>query len=409
MTRLSANDAGHVITTLGEELSGRRHARATVELDGNAAVLYVLARAHRPDGPSLEIRIGDNYVGVIEARDDSVLTWHELNLPEGIGSGPTQVVLSSSGEAMNGWSLGVDYKVEGGDSLSIDGGATWSSDRIGYMQLAPGRYIVRARVQGGEDPSPAAHSWEQDSQPFEEFYSRIPVEAIRAKNPWAAVQILSTWVARSWTYRNTSQALQYAPWDPTTILGWGERGKGHGGNLPVAMCVHYGVVFVAACQALGITARCAPLTGSINGFDGHFVAEVWMERWGRWVMVDPTYDVTIEGPDGPADLRTIRNIGSDLKPYVRAGDGIELLLATKPGRQWFDDIFLQGVCFRNRSLWPRSDFLSRVDLTPPGHGTSSYSELDLVWEARSRDRGFGMFRSFADDAWFDAPPAKQSV
>lgn len=401
MTRLSANDRGHVITTLGEEVNARRHARAWVQLDGGPATLYVLARSHRADGPPLRVQIGA-FSAEIPARDDGVMTWHELDLPAGVGSGDVSAVLSSDGTALSSWSLAVDHTVAG-DELSVDGGRTWSSERIGYMRVGAGRYVVRARTAAGEDPAPVEHVWETDPEAFAELAARLPQAAREAPSQWEAVRALSTWVAKSWTYRNTSEALQYAPWDPVTILEWGERARGHAGNLPVVMCVHYAVVLAAACQALGIKARCAALTGTINGFNGHFVAEVWVEQWERWVMVDPTYDVVIEGPDGFADLRTIRELG-DLRPYVRAGDGIEALLQTEAGRDWFEEVFLPGVCFQNRSVWPRSDFLSRPELSPPGHGTSSYSELDLVWEAASRDRGFGMFRYFAENSWFDAPP-----
>jgi transglutaminase-like putative cysteine protease len=202
--------------------------------------------------------------------------------------------------------------------------------------------------------------------------------------------------------------MQYAPWDPPTILSWGAREQGHAGHLPVVMCVQYAVVLTAACQALGIPARCAALTGSVNGFDGHFVSEVWIERWGRWVMIDPTFDVTVTTDDGPADLDTIRSLGADLRHHVTAGPGIEDRLSTSAGRLWYEENFLQGVCFRNRSLWPRSDFLSRPDLAPPGHGSTSYSELDLVWEEQCRDNGFGMFRFFAGKEWFEAPPSART-
>ena len=129
-----------------------------------------------------------------------------------------------------------------------------------------------------------------------------------------------------------------------------------------------------------------------------------MERWGRWVMVDPNFDLTIEGPDGPADLRTIRGLGEDLKSYVRAGTGIDSHLAVPAQRKWFEDVLLRGAVYRDRALWPRSDFLSRPELAPPGHGAAAYTELGIVWESRSADRGFGMFQLFGDNAWFDAPP-----
>ncbi len=64
----------------------------------------------------------------------------------------------------------------------------------------------------------------------------------------------------------------------------------------------------------------------------------------------------------------------------------------------------RGLSFRHRSLWPRADLLSHPEFSPPGHGSVSYCEADLVWETAHRDRGFGMFRYFADSDYFEAAP-----
>jgi hypothetical protein len=408
MSRLVANEAGRVVAPLGEEVNARRHARTTLAIGAEETTLYVLARSHRPDGPPLELHVGDTRVGALPATDDRVLTWRKLHVLSGLASGSYPVTLSSSGSAMDAWTLGVDHTTGGGDLLSIDGGRTWSADRIGYLHLAPGRYLIRARGEDGEDAPPPAHVWERPGHPaVEDFLRQLPAAALESSDPWTTVRTLSTWVCRSWQYRNTSEAMQYTPWDPPTILSWGAREQGHAGHLPVVMCVHYALVLTAACQALGIPARCAALTGSINGFDGHFVTEVWIERLGRWVMIDPTYDVTVTTADGPADLHTIRGLGADVGQHVTVGPGTEERCSTPAGRQWFEENLLRGVCFRNRSLWPRSDFLSRPDLTPPGHGSASYSELDLVWDEQCRDNGFGMFRYFASKEWFEAPPSRR--
>jgi hypothetical protein len=406
MSGLVTNETGRVVASLGEEVNGRRHARTELAIGSEQSSLYVLARSHRPDGPPLEVRIDGTPVGAFPASGDPVLSWRELTLPRGAGSATSSVTLSSSGSAMDAWSLGVDYTTGGGDQLSIDGGDTWSTDRIGHLHLAPARYVVRARVETAADPQPPAHSWEDRQHPMvQAFVDQLPAEALTSSDPLTTARALSTWVCRSWRYRNTSEATQYTPWDPPTILSWGAREQGHAGNLPVVMCVHYALVLTAACQALGIPARCAVLTGSVNGFDGHFVTEVWSERLGRWVMLDPTFDVVVDTPDGPADLKTIRDLGPEVRHHVVAGPGIEERLAMPSQRLWFEENLLRGVCFRNRSLWPRSDFLSRPDLTPPGHGSSSYTELDLVWDEQCRDNGFGMFRYFGGVEWFDAPPA----
>jgi hypothetical protein len=413
MSGLVTNETGRVVASLGEEVNGRRHARTELALGGDEATLFVLARSHRADGPPLDVRIDGTPVGAIPASGDHVLTWRELRLPRGTGSGTSvksSVTLSSAGHAMDAWSLGVDYTTGGGDQLSFDGGGTWSTDRIGHLHLAPGRYVVRARVENATDPRPPAHAWEDVRHPaVEAFVDRLPVAALASSDALTTARNLSTWVCRSWRYRNTGEATQYTPWDPPTILSWGASEQGHAGHLPVVMCVHYALVLTAACQALGIPARCAVLTGSVNGFDGHFVTEVWSEDLGRWVMLDPTFDVLVHTPDGPAGLDTIRALGAEVRHHVVAGPGIEDRLTMPSQRLWFEQNLLKGVCFRNRGLWPRSDFLSRPDLAPPGHGATSYTELDLVWDERCLDNGFGMFRSFAGVEWFNAPPTRSKV
>jgi len=406
MSRLVANESGRVIATLGEEVTGLRHARTVLRLDDAPATLYLLARPHRPDGPPLHVAVAGQEVGSLQASTAAdILTWHALELPGGIGPGEVPVALSSEGGGMAAWMLGVDHTT-GGDAVSTDGGDTWVDRRVGHLHLGPGRYVVRARVAGGDDPLPPRHTWEDPNHPaVRALHDQLPAEALNAEDSWTAVRALSTWVCRSWDYRNTTEAAQYAPWDPLTILDWGARSCGHGGQTPVVMCVHYAIVLAAACQALGIPARCAALTGSINGFDGHFVTEVWSAELGRWVMVDPTFDVTLSGPDGPADLPTIQAMGANIsRDAVAAGPGLESRLSAPASQEWFETNLLRGVCFRNRSVWPRSDFLSRPDLSPPGHGATAYSELDLVWERPARDRGIAMFNRYADADWFAEAP-----
>jgi transglutaminase-like putative cysteine protease len=405
VSRLEANESGRVTSVLGEEINGRRHARLRLNLDASPATLYLLARPHSETSPELTVQLGDRRVATLEPSVAPALRWYEVELPRGADDSDGTVTLSSTGAAMDGWSLGVDYSAGGGDHLSTDGGRSWSSERIGYLHLAAGRYVVRARTQQGQDPDPPDHSWEDTDHPVVgEFRDALPAGLTSGSSTWDVVRRLSTWVCRSWAYRNASDAQQYAPWDAPTILTWGAAQRGHGGRVPIAMCVHYAIVLATACQALGIPARCAVLTGSINGYDGHFVNEVWIEEWHRWVMIDPTFDAFVQTPDGPAGLRAIRELGPEIGAYLKSGPGIEDRLRTESGKTWFEQNFLRGICFRNRSVWPRSDFLTRPQLSPPGHGESSYSELDLVWEQRSRDNGFGMFRYFAGDEWFDASP-----
>ena len=89
---------------------------------------------------------------------------------------------------------------------------------------------------------------------------------------------------------------------------------------------------------------------------------------------------------------------------TRWGAGHDFQLKNSMVSAWIPANFDKGICFRHRSIWPRTDFLSHPELTPPGHGETAYSETDLVWEVRDLQDGFGMFPYFGDDAYFDAPP-----
>jgi transglutaminase-like putative cysteine protease len=405
VSRLVANESGRVVATLGAEVDGRRHLRTHLELDGGRTRLYILARAHSADGPPLRVSLDGEQVGQYTPTVSPVLTWHSLEI-EGPGNATkSEVVLSSTGDDMSAWSVAVDHSPPGGDELSTDGGASWQSDRIGYLQLAAGRYVLRARIDRGEDPPPPEHIWEHVGDPHvEAFRKQLPTAATSESSSWAVARALSTWICESWEYRNSTSAHQYAPWDPAVVLAWGKRGSGHAGSAPVVMCVHYAVTLAAACQALGIPARCAAITGSINGFDGHFVTEVWIAELGRWVMIDPTYDVWVGSADAPLGLHAIHELGPDVGPMIAAGPGIESRLATREGKRWFEENLRQGVCFKNLSRWPRSDFISHPGASPAGHGATSYSELELVWERGATSTDLGMFRYFADTERFERKP-----
>lgn len=410
MSRLVANEQGRVIASLGAEVDGLRHLRTWLELNGTEARFYVLARAHHPGAPPLVLHVNGQLAGHFLAIDSPVMTWHALDVSVADRQGTSEVTLSSAGSDMTAWSVAIDHAPPGGDALSIDGGSSWQSERIGYLHLTGGRYVVRARVPAGVDPAPGAHRWEdhQDAR-VKAFYGGLPAAARDASRSWDAVRALSTWIAESYDYRNTSSAQQYAPWDPEAILAWGARQAGHAGQLPVVMCVHYAVVLASACQSLGIPARCAALTGTINGFDGHFVTEVWLDELQRWAMIDPTYDVWVGEKEAPLGMHAIQQLGADVGAALSAGRGIEARLATADGRLWYEQNLRRGVCFGNRSLWPRSDFLTHPEATPAGHGATSYSELELVWDRESTTTDLSMFRYFADTEWFERKPTSTSL
>jgi hypothetical protein len=170
------------------------------------------------------------------------------------------------------------------------------------------------------------------------------------------------------------------------------------------MCVHYAVAFTSCCQALGIPARCAALTGDLDGADGHFAAEVWLPECDKWALVDPNLDALFLEGSVPLSFPEVRALGDDLPARVEWGSGTPIQRRNPHLQRWLEESYLSGRCFRHRGLWHRADFLTRPEESPPGHGSTAYCELGLIWERADRDRGFGMFHFFGDDHDFEAPP-----
>lgn len=96
------------------------------------------------------------------------------------------------------------------------------------------------------------------------------------------VQRLAAWCSRQWTKGHLTKA--YPPFDALEIL------KLHADGTPVGgFCQQNNVVLLQACLSLGIIARNVSIGpgdtgGRIRG--GHEVAEVWSNRYRKWVFVD---------------------------------------------------------------------------------------------------------------------------
>jgi hypothetical protein len=125
-------------------------------------------------------------------------------------------------------------------------------------------------------------------------------------------------------------------------------------------------------------------------------------------MIDPNTDAVFWKAGSPLSITEIRQFGSDLEGLIEWGPGTEFQREFPHMVAFIRDNLEKGVCFRHRSIWPRADFLSHPELSPPGHGALVYCETGLVWEACDCAQGFGMFPHFADPSYFDAPPVVTS-
>jgi len=408
MSRLYFCEKGHVIPTQGEELTCFRQARKVLELPATAApaTLYLLARPWPETSQPLRLQVNGTPLPSI-APAAAGYTWYQVPLAPGLlREGPNTFELWTEATAMNAWALAL----EGGHAspqswVSDDGGVNWRNEGMGCLCAQRGEYLLRVRLAEGEDPAPPALVWEDLRHPkVAALREALPAPVHLAPTPLEKVQALSTWLASSWEHTSSGRADQYTPWDALTILQWGPHQRGHHGQRPIAMCVHYAAALVSCCQVLGIPARCAAVTGGINTGDGHFVGEVWFPEWGKWVMVDPNSDSIAWKGGAPLSISEIQQEGEGLGALLRFGPGAEFQLGFPHMVEFTEKILKRGTCFRHRSAWWRADLLSRPELSPPGHGSTSYAETGLVWAEVEMDR-LGMFPYFASPGYFAAPPA----
>jgi transglutaminase-like putative cysteine protease len=409
MSRLYCTEEGRVISTLGEELTRYRHARKVLDLpatDGPVTV-FLLARPHAGfDGP-LRMAVNAQEVPPVPPGSAPSYLWYEAALdPDLLRVGKNAFELWTDASSMTGWGLAIEGGLAArGSSVSDDAGATWRSERMGYLNGQIGEYVVRVRLAEGEDPPPPALVHEDPAHPrLAALRQLMPAAAREGGTRLDRVRALSTWLSTSWQHTDSVAGSVYTPWDPETILAWGARRVGHDGRLPVTMCVHYGVAMVMSCQALGIPARCAAFASDINTSDGHFAAEVWFDDLGKWVFVDANADLLFRRDGIPLSIGEIQAAGSDLRELASFGPGADYQRGFPHMASFVEENLMQGLFVRRRAAWLRSDFLSHPERTPPGHGATAYCETGLVWETRDRDRGFGMFPFFGDAQYFDAAP-----
>jgi len=410
MSRLHFTESGHVVPTLCEELTAYRRARKVLELPPTAdsGTLCVLARAYKQSGPPLRLAVNGCEIPPISPQPQERYRWYDASVQHNLlKPGPNTFDFWTDSTAMTGWSLAIEAgHAEPQSFISDDAGTTWRNELMGYLNVLRGEYVVRMRLAEGDDPAPPPMVWENRANPRVASLRRIlPAEALEPGPRLRRVRALSRWLSSSWEHTSSGRAAQYAPWDAETILAWGAAQLGHNGQRPIVMCVHYAAAFVSCCQAVGIPARCAIVQGTLQGADGHFVAEVWFDEYQKWVMVDPNTDAILWRGDTPLSVTEIQQAGSDLGDLVQWGPGNEYQRGFPHMVEFIETNFLRGIFIRHRSIWPRADFLSHPEFSPPGHGSLAYCETNLVWEERDLERGLIMFPYFGDTAYFDDPPS----
>ena len=113
------------------------------------------------------------------------------------------------------------------------------------------------------------------------------------------IVLLRKWVSRQW---KTQTPFYYPAWDAVEILDLARRNNR-------GFCAQYAIVFLQACQSMGIHARYVDL-------DSHFATQVWSDDFNRWIFMDPTNDVHYEKNGAPLSMRDL------CRAYWKGEDGI---------------------------------------------------------------------------------------
>jgi len=410
VSRLYYSESGRTVLCMNEELTRQRRARKLLYLPERVAsggTLYVYARRHPGCRTALRLSVNGSQFQ-IPPDGSRHLRWFALPLQGAdLRGGENTIELWADSAAMDGWVLGLEGNPSATDSaLSLDGGRTWQNRHMGHRHRLRGEYVVRLRLadESLSDPPAPGPIWEaRDCPLFEELRGVVPREISAVGDPWERARALCSWVAAQWVYRNADGGTEYAPWDALTILSWGRNAHGQELPDPIVMCAHYAVVFAAAALALGIPARNVCATDAMGSQNGHFVSEVWIEKWLKWCQVDANCDVVYVKDGVPLGVSELHPAGEKLPALAVKGPGFDK--QTPHVQRAAEEYFITGRSFALWAVWPRNDYLSHPEQTPTSHGAGGYHETDWLWARTPTSEDLGMFPHRVEgDSLQIAPP-----
>ncbi len=298
--------------------------------------------------------------------------------------------------------IDIDDLREGENTITIAAQDGW---RVAHENTTP---VIRFRVAGaGENAEifPRYGDAEIKSN-AKAWLELLPEHLQELSSRWDWCWNLAGWLASAWPYANeTDDAISYAPWDARVILEWGRAQKDDRGEKPIAMCVHYGICFVQFCIAIGVPARAVVLSPDLYSPNGHFVAEVWLDEFQSWAMIDPNLHLcfpcgSTQRPLAIAELYARRE---ELKSLAEFGEGFE----TQKTRleSFARDWCLSGEVYRLWGVWARHDWIENRQFAPPAHGATIYAETDIIWrEDETTNNELAMFPHFLAEKKLAQPP-----
>ncbi|MEX0819061.1 MAG: transglutaminase-like domain-containing protein [Pirellulaceae bacterium] len=175
---------------------------------------------------------------------------------------------------------------------------------------------------------------------------------------------LAAWASRQWSRGHLGEA--YPPWDALEILSQHRDGTPIGG-----FCQQYNLVFLQACESLGLIGRAVSLSpGSLVDKprrSGHEVVEIWSNDYRKWVYVDGQFAwYAVDRETGiPLSLWELRQ--RQLATFSdRPIESTRIVTIAETDRKWSS--VGEEVPFAELRLIPRSNFLQQQHPVPLNQG-----------------------------------------
>jgi transglutaminase-like putative cysteine protease len=188
-------------------------------------------------------------------------------------------------------------------------------------------------------------------------------EVVRGSvSDYERLQKLVHWVNGRWQHNGNNQPSKP---DPLTILQEASQGQSF-------RCVEYATVIAACARSMGFDARVLGLKRSdvetaATGA-GHVVAEVWLDQFNKWVMVDAQWDAIPELNGQPLNAVELQDA------VARNKDGLRIIPASTSGLPkeisysvWVSSyLYYFDYTVDQRFFFPQDKNTARIMLVPVG-------------------------------------------
>ena len=210
MSRLYYSEDGHVVPTMCEEMTTFRRARKALHLPGTSApgTLHLLARPYKGSDLPLRMSVNGREVAPVPPGNPAAYFWYRAEVdPALLRAGSNLFEFWTDATAMNAWSLAM----EGGHAtpesfVSDDGGKAWRNERMGYLNVQRGEYVVRVRLQEGEDPPPPRMVWEDAANlRLTHLRKLMPPVAVDEGPLMRRVRAISSWLSGSFEHTGSGR------------------------------------------------------------------------------------------------------------------------------------------------------------------------------------------------------------